>query len=198
MVADWLGSSDEPERFPFTERGDPSREAFVRKQAPNVLRTVGLVSPTLPGPLPDFAVQFDFPPRAAQEDIDHLPLPSDLGSVVLLESETGSGKTEAALRWASRLIDAGLVDGCFFAVPLRSAAVQLHGRVQRWLDRTYGERVAEALLAAFLAAGQASEAVMAATQMNFPLQVDGPEVVKETLERDRRVAMRYRQLLGRP
>jgi hypothetical protein len=33
--------------------------------------------------------------------------------------------------------------------------------------------------------------------MNFPMQVDGPEVVKETLERDRRVAMRYREILER-
>ena len=38
---------------------------------------------------------------------------------------------------------------------------------------------------------------MAATRMNFPLQVHGPEVVKETLERDRRVGMRYREILER-
>jgi hypothetical protein len=33
--------------------------------------------------------------------------------------------------------------------------------------------------------------------MNFPLQVDGPEVVKGTLDRDRRVGMRYREILER-
>ena len=69
-----------------------------------------------PRPLPRFEAQFPgFAPRAAQRAVDSLPLPDERGSVVLLESETGSGKTEAALRWASRLIDAGLVDGCFFA-----------------------------------------------------------------------------------
>ncbi len=148
MLADWLGSSDESTRFPYTEPGDPPRETFVRGRAPEVLRAVGLTPPARPDPLPGFERQFGFQPRAAQVGIDLLPLPDEReGSVVLLEAETGSGKTEAALRWASRLIDRGLVDGCFFAVPLRSAAVQLHQRMQRWLDRTYGQGAVEALLA---------------------------------------------------
>jgi CRISPR-associated endonuclease/helicase Cas3 len=95
---------------------------------------------------PSFADQFGFTPRPAQAAIDDLPLPRDR-SIVLLESETGSGKTEAALRWASRLFAAGEVDGVFFAVPLRSAAVQLHRRLQCWLDGTFPEDGVEALLA---------------------------------------------------
>lgn len=148
MLADWLGSADEVERFPFAQAHDPPRPDFVRARAPEVLAAIGFVPPARPQPLPPFAQQFlRFSPRAAQRAMDALPLPDRGGSVVLLESETGSGKTEAALRWASRLIDAALVDGCFFAVPLRSAAVQLHRRMQAWLDATYGERSAEALLA---------------------------------------------------
>jgi CRISPR-associated endonuclease/helicase Cas3 len=147
MLADWLGSADEVERFPFSAEGDPPRADFVRTRAPEVVAAIGFVPPSPPRPLPAFDGQFPFPPRAAQRAIDGLPRPVVDGSVVLLESETGSGKTEAALRWASRLIDAGLVDGCFFAVPLRAAAVQLHGRMQAWLDATYGKGRAEALLA---------------------------------------------------
>jgi CRISPR-associated endonuclease/helicase Cas3 len=147
MLADWLGSADESERFPFAETGDPPRAEFVRARVPDVLAAIGLIPPASSRPLPPFVEQFPFPPRAAQRAIDSLPLPDVGGSTVLLESETGSGKTEAALRWASRLIDAGLVDGCFFAVPLRAAAVQLHGRMQAWLDATYGKSRAEALLA---------------------------------------------------
>ncbi|MDG4603596.1 MAG: CRISPR-associated endonuclease Cas3'' [Defluviicoccus sp.] len=142
MLADWVGS--DAERFPFSEPGDEPRVDFVRRRVPEVLIEIGFAPPTPPVPLPDFNSQFTFPPRVAQAAIDALTLPDAEGSIVLLESETGSGKTEAALRWASRLIDAGLVDGCFFAVPLRSAAVQLHERMQGWLDRTYGGSPARA------------------------------------------------------
>ncbi len=51
------------------------------------------------------------------------------GSTTLLESETGSGKTEAALAHFLRLFEAGLVDGLYFALPTRSAATQMHRRI---------------------------------------------------------------------
>ena len=52
-----------------------------------------------------------------------------LEQLAIIEAPTGSGKTEAALIWASRLAEAGLVDGLYFAVPTRSAATELHARV---------------------------------------------------------------------
>jgi hypothetical protein len=65
--------------------------------------------------------------------------------------------------------------------------------VSAYASRAMNDALAERLTRAFLAAGRASEAVMAAARMNFPLQVDGPEVVKGTLDRDRRVGIRYRK-----
>jgi superfamily II DNA/RNA helicase len=50
------------------------------------------------------------------------------GPVVVLESETGSGKTEAALWRFATLFVAGKVDGLYFALPTRVAASQIHGR----------------------------------------------------------------------
>ena len=148
MLADWLGSADEVERFPLrgTRRSAPRRirsRSRARRARGDRLHSADTAKAiaTLRRAVPVFC------PARAQRAIDGLSLPDERGSVVLLESETGSGKTEAALRWASRLIDAGLVDGCFFAVPLRSAAVQLHRRMQAWLDATYGEDRVEALLA---------------------------------------------------
>jgi len=145
MLADWIGSSSD--WFHFAEPGDPPRLAAARVMATRALAAIRFAPPSLSSGLPPFEAQFDFSPRAAQGVIDQLPLPDEQGSIVLLESETGSGKTEAALRWASRLIEAGLVDGCYFAVPLRSAAVQLHGRMHRWLEATYGDDAPEPLLA---------------------------------------------------
>jgi gas vesicle protein len=53
------------------------------------------------------------------------------GPIVVLEAETGSGKTEAALWRFATLFATGQVDGLYFALPARVAASQIHGRVQR-------------------------------------------------------------------
>ncbi|MEP6621970.1 MAG: CRISPR-associated helicase Cas3' [bacterium] len=58
--------------------------------------------------------------------------------LMILESETGSGKTEAALWRFLRLFDAGAVDGMYFALPTRTAAAQLHARVQKTVKRLWG------------------------------------------------------------
>jgi CRISPR-associated endonuclease/helicase Cas3 len=76
MLADWLGSADEVERFPFAEDGDPPRADFVRNRAPDVLAAIGFVAPPLPQPLPPFAEQFPgFSPHAAQRAMDSLAPP---------------------------------------------------------------------------------------------------------------------------
>ena len=67
--------------------------------------------------------------------------------------------------------------------------------ISAFASRAMNDALAERLTRAFLAAGQTPEAEAAAARMNFPLQVDGPDVVRETQERNRRVAMRYRELL---
>ena len=67
----------------------------------------------------------DHTAQAAQ--VAALTLP--LEQMAIIEAPTGSGKTEASLIWASRLVEAGLVDGLYFAVPTRSAATELHARV---------------------------------------------------------------------
>lgn len=66
---------------------------------------------------------------------------------MILEAETGSGKTEAALIHFARAFAAGEVSGLFFAVPTRAAATQLQGRVDRALQRMFGEGAPEAVLA---------------------------------------------------
>lgn len=147
MLADWLGSDDRPERFPYSVPGAPPRFMFARDRAGEVLASIAFAPFATTPPLGTFSEQFHLEPRPIQAAIDDVPLPGAEGSLVLIESETGSGKTEVALRWASRLIRAGLVDGCFFAVPLRSAALQLHARVQRWAHDTYGSHAPEVLLA---------------------------------------------------
>ena len=85
--------------------------------------------------VPDVRSLFDHvEPRPPQRAVASAPLDRPL---LVLESETGSGKTEAAVLRFAALWRAGLVDGLYFAVPTRAAARQLHGRVSSALDRLF-------------------------------------------------------------
>ena len=82
--------------------------------------------------------------RPAQRVVGKVDTESRL---VILEAETGSGKTEAALWRFAQLLAAGKVAGLYFAVPTRSAATQLHGRIQRAMRSAYGRKAPEVVLA---------------------------------------------------
>jgi CRISPR-associated endonuclease/helicase Cas3 len=73
-------------------------------------------------------------PRAAQAKLLTASLDERL---LVVEAPTGTGKTEAALIWSSRLVAAGKVDGLYFAVPSRSASTELHDRVARTLGAVH-------------------------------------------------------------
>ena len=61
----------------------------------------------------------------------------DAARLLLVESDTGSGKTEAALAWFLRLYAQGAVDGLYFALPTRVAARELYGRVLHAVERAF-------------------------------------------------------------
>ncbi len=151
MLADWLGSDTSV--FPFTAESDTEpRAVFARRAAHDVLARMGLSSTraraTLGGERPSFArVTEDFAPNAAQREVAHLPPDVPHGSLSLLESETGSGKTEAALARFLVLFQAGLVDGLYFALPTRTAATQLHQRVRAVVQHAFGEAAPPVVLA---------------------------------------------------
>ncbi|WP_244173459.1 CRISPR-associated helicase Cas3' [Caballeronia temeraria] len=56
-----------------------------------------------------------------------------LGPLLILESETGSGKTEAALWRFAKLFESGKVDSLYFALPTRVAAAQVYERVRTFV-----------------------------------------------------------------
>ncbi|WP_420635258.1 CRISPR-associated helicase Cas3' [Candidatus Palauibacter sp.] len=88
----------------------------------------------------DFKAVFGFDvPKALQEEVAKAPLDHPL---LILESETGSGKTEAAVIRFAKLWRAGRVDGLYFALPTRAAAVQLHERIHSALDRLFPKQAA--------------------------------------------------------
>ena len=132
-LADWLGS--DPALFPVAEPHLAAREGVRAVSAPAAIRSRGLAHEAIVAH--NFHEAFGFPPRGAQGEADD----PALGHIALLEAETGSGKTEAAIwRWLA-LRKAGAVDGLYFALPTRAAAVQLHGRINAVLDRLTGGTV---------------------------------------------------------
>ncbi|MDE0104386.1 MAG: CRISPR-associated helicase Cas3' [Bryobacterales bacterium] len=143
-LADWLGSDDTVFRYPSA--GSPSREEripWARRQAANVLERRGIDprcgrAAAMQQP-DDFSALFPglASPRPAQQELLGAPLPK-AGQVIVLEAETGSGKTEAALIHFLRLFRAGEVDGLYFALPTRAAAVQIHGRIAGMVGRWLG------------------------------------------------------------
>ena len=138
-LADWIGSDETY----FNYHDDPSEE-YINTARASAKRAVSLIGldiedqPRSTESLPNFGGLFphvgQIPnaiQRAAAEDD---PFDQQL---VIIESETGSGKTEAALWRFARMYAAGLVDGIYFALPTRAAATQLHERVNRFVKQLF-------------------------------------------------------------
>lgn len=135
MLADWLGSH--PHWFPIEQVDVEQRLAADRETVPRLLRAVGLDPRQFPLTDAPFAARFAFPPRPLQARIDGLDPDDNTNRLLIAESETGSGKTEAALHWFGRLLAAGRVDGLYFALPTRVAARELYRRVVETIQCWY-------------------------------------------------------------
>lgn len=134
MLADWIGS--DTKSFPLYEQPDGSdRMEQSRKRAPQVLRDYGFDPEPKRKALPvvSFASISKHQPRPVQ-----LAVAEAEGQVVILEAETGSGKTEAALYRFARLFEQGAVDGLYFALPTRVAAKSLYDRIRAAVDLMWG------------------------------------------------------------
>ena len=139
-LADWIGSDDR--FFPFAK----DEEAPMQRARDRAADAIAALFLDADGPRAAFSEETtgfegilenpDWDPYPIQEAVlDQSVEPG--GGLTVLESDTGSGKTEAALTRFVRLYRAGLVDGMYFAVPTRSAATQLHGRVREAVQRVF-------------------------------------------------------------
>lgn len=143
-LADWIGS--DRTAFPFVETFDPDYWEKARTRANKRLKEIGLDTHNcaLAGPA-SWSLLSDHPKaRPAQHTVAQVPLTEQL---VILEAETGAGKTEAALWRFAQLYEVGAVDSLYFAVPTRAAARQLQTRVNTALARMFKAPAPEAVLA---------------------------------------------------
>lgn len=137
QMADWLGSDTRPGMFPFSLPGEDRIETAPERARESV-RTIGLdvgdTEARRSCTCGDFAQAFGV---QAARPMQEAAAGAGLGSVVVLEAETGSGKTEAALWRFLHLWRDGLVDALYFALPTRVAATQLHERVLAFVHRVW-------------------------------------------------------------
>lgn len=146
MLADWLGSTEKI--FSYVPDFDPDYWSNAQARAQEAVEHIGLETERLRAILEgrtDFAaLTGGYAPRPAQAAVGNLSLDEQL---VILEAETGSGKTEAALWHFARLFEVGRIDSLYFALPTRAAAKQIHGRVHQAMRRLFGEAAPEPILA---------------------------------------------------
>lgn len=146
MLADWLGS--DTRFFPYSE--DPSlvRRLFqAREQAATAVREIGMdVRALRDTAKPAFDRVAAFEANDMQQTVWDLPT-CEGPTLAILESETGSGKTEAAFARFLQLFHAGEVDGMYFALPTRTAATHLHERAHRFARRAFGDAAPPVILA---------------------------------------------------
>jgi CRISPR-associated endonuclease/helicase Cas3 len=134
QLGDWIGSDSAADAFPFSGSADNDRRAFSAERAAKLLYSMGIsrspaASLSLRGTFTDL---FDFPPTPIQTAVAEAK-----GPIVVMEAETGSGKTEGALFRFARLYEQGKVDGLYFALPTRVAATQMYERVMQAVKRFF-------------------------------------------------------------
>ena len=141
-LADWIASNDSKDFFPYDLGRDSSRAVVSRIRAREVVRRMRLdvedARATLRTRAPSFGEVFAEGGRAFEPTpLQRAMTDRDLGPVVIVESETGSGKTEAALWRFRTLFEAGEVDALAFLLPTRVAAISLERRVRACVERLF-------------------------------------------------------------
>lgn len=142
--ADWIGSNTHHQFFPYHLDHGHARWGTALLRAEGVLRQMRIDLESARADLRKRAVQFSdvFVDEETGLGLEPSHMQSamaagDLGRTIVVESETGSGKTEAALWRFKTLFEAGAVDALVFALPTRVSAVQLYDRVHLFVQRLF-------------------------------------------------------------
>ncbi|MCQ6962897.1 CRISPR-associated helicase/endonuclease Cas3 [Methanolobus chelungpuianus] len=132
-VCDWLGSNRE--YFDFQQKESSLEKYFLSRErnALKALNDFGLLShiATIGGME---ALYPDYTPQNTQTLIDRLSVEQ---SLIIIEANTGSGKTEASLAYASKLLAASLADNIVFALPTQATANAMLERLEAVAGRIF-------------------------------------------------------------
>lgn len=149
VLADWLGSSRNPDEFcqqeiPLDEYWQNNALPFAVKSVKNANLLPSSVAPYL-----NTHHLFNFittltPLQQWAENVELAPG----NQLFILEDVTGAGKTEAALTLAHRLMASGLADGLYVALPTMATSNAMYERLGKAYRRLYADDVLPSLVLA--------------------------------------------------
>lgn len=138
-VCDWIGSNTEA--FSYRESGKVPADYFearvIEVKSQSWLHRFGLLAEAgaYGGVNTLLSQGKGESPRGVQVLVDDLPAEPGL---TLIEAPTGSGKTEAALAYAWRLLEAGVADSIVFALPTQATANAMFTRAVEFALKAFG------------------------------------------------------------
>lgn len=139
-VCDWIGSNTNvflyQKQMPDTALADYFAASVKKVQADDALHRFGLLAKAVSYQGLSALLDSKKSPRGVQVRVDSLPTTPGL---TLIEAPTGSGKTEAALAYAWRLLDQGIADSIVFALPTQATANAMLARAEEFAVKVFGD-----------------------------------------------------------
>jgi CRISPR-associated endonuclease/helicase Cas3 len=133
-VCDWLGSKTDD--FSYQTNIEDLTTYFNKRLAIayQVIQNSGLINQAKPYSSIHALLNANTP-RQLQTLVDNLP---DKTGLTIIEAPTGSGKTEAALAYAWRLLDKQLADSIIFALPTQATSNAMFERLENMAKVLFG------------------------------------------------------------
>jgi len=149
-LCDWIGSDRDYFRFTQEHTPLPAYWEDSLKRAEKAVREKGIIPVR---PASEQGLEILFPsifPEHAPTDLQHHCATCTLGTgphLFIIEDITGSGKTEAAITLAHRMMAQGDGEGIYFALPTMATANAMYSRINRTSDSLFEERSYSQVLA---------------------------------------------------
>lgn len=139
VAADWMGS--DMDRFDYETEPMPLSAYWEKRAWPQAERALAESGLTPPQVSADTGLEVLFPdyvPTPMQKYASEVPI-ADGPMLLILEDVTGSGKTEAAVTIAHRLMAAGKAEGLYIGLPTTATANAMYERLSGAYRRLFAE-----------------------------------------------------------
>ena len=150
VTADWIGSNRDWFPYCLPERSIATYWSAALAKAEMAVKLAGIIPASLPieqGAYRLLPASIATALSPLQQQVETIRLPNG-PTLAIIEDVTGSGKTEAALLLAARLLQAGRANGLFFALPTMATANAMFDRLGASYRRLFADDATPSLVLA--------------------------------------------------